>query len=70
MSRFSLVRWVTAENRGRLNEFTSRHYSAMAHDLDGAWCFSPERIRLGYDLQRALRLRPATVKDYQIAKGG
>ncbi len=71
MSRFSLVRWVTAKTEADLNEFTSRHYSAMAHDLDGALVFlAPNEFGLGYDLQRAPAVEASDVKDYQIAKGG
>jgi len=65
-TRFSLCRWISAENPGDLETFMDRHRSAIANDLDGAPVFlSPSQFSLEYDAERTPGLILKDVKEYQ-----
>ncbi|MFL5148493.1 MAG: hypothetical protein ACJ8DN_10160, partial [Microvirga sp.] len=65
-TRFSLCRWVSAEDRAELDKFIAAHGSAIAADLDGAPVFmAASPFSLKYDEERSPAIRFADVKDYQ-----
>ncbi|TVR10161.1 MAG: peptide chain release factor 3 [Salinarimonadaceae bacterium] len=64
--RFTVCRWVEAEDRVELDKFMSANNSAMAHDLDGAPVFlASSPFSLKYDQDRWPAIRFSDVKDYQ-----
>ncbi|WP_455477798.1 peptide chain release factor 3 [Bartonella sp. B10] len=66
-SRFSVCRWIFAENRDELQKFIANHRSSIAHDLDGDPVFLAENhFSLNYEIERALKIKFTTFKDYQI----
>ena len=65
-TRFSVCRWVSAEDRAELDRFLAAHGSAIADDLDGAPVFmATSPFSLKYDEERSPAIRFADVKDYQ-----
>ncbi len=65
-TRFSVCRWVSADDKAELDKFATANNSAMAADLDGAPVFmasSPFSLR--YDEERWPAIRFSDVKDYQ-----
>src|SRR3954471_24315437 len=65
-TRFSLCRWVSAEDRAELDRFIAAHGSAIAADLDGAPVFmAASPFSLKYDQERSPAIRVTDVKDYQ-----
>ena len=65
-SRFSLCRWIEADDRAELERFIDSHGSSIADDLDGAPVFLAESaFSLRYDADRWPDIRFADVKDYQ-----
>jgi peptide chain release factor 3 len=65
-TRFSLCRWVTADDLAELDRFVAAHGSAMARDLDGAPVFmAPNAFMLKYEQDRWPAIRFSDVKDYQ-----
>jgi peptide chain release factor 3 len=66
--RFSLCRWVSADEPAELDRFADAHGSAMASDLDGAPVFmAASPFSLKYEEDRWTAVRFADVKDYQKA---
>lgn len=69
MSRFSVVRWLAAENPADLDAFVAKHRSSIAHDLDGSLVFlAQNEFLLKYDLDRATGITVTDIKDYQVGK--
>jgi peptide chain release factor 3 len=65
-TRFTLCRWVEADDRAELDRFVAAHGSAMAADLDDAPVFmAPTPFLLKYEEERWPAMRFADVKDYQ-----
>src|SRR5918997_352468 len=65
-TRFSLCRWVEADDRAELDRFVAAHASAMAADLDDAPVFmAPTAFMLKYEEERWPAIRFSDVKDYQ-----
>jgi peptide chain release factor 3 len=65
-TRFSLCRWITAEDRVELDKFVDAHGSSMARDLDEAPVFmAPSPFQLKYEQDRWPAIRFSDVKDYQ-----
>jgi peptide chain release factor 3 len=65
-TRFSLCRWIEADDRAELDRFIDAHLSAMAHDLDQAPVFmAPSPFSLQYEQDRWKAIRFSDVKDYQ-----
>jgi peptide chain release factor 3 len=65
-TRFSLCRWVTADDAAELDRFAAAHTSAMAADLDDAPVFmAPSPFMLKYEEERWPAIRFSEVKDYQ-----
>ena len=67
-SRFTVGRWVAADNRADLEDFEKRHHSAMARDLDDAPVFLAESaFMLTYEMEKWPDIVFSDVKDYQLA---
>ncbi len=65
-TRFSVCRWVEADDRDEIDRFENAHMSSMARDLDGAPVFlAPSAFSLKYDQERWPDVRFTDVKDYQ-----
>ena len=65
-SRFTVCRWITSEEPGKLKSFIDSHGSSIADDLDGAPVFlSTSAFQLNYDAERHPEIRFSDVKDYQ-----
>jgi peptide chain release factor 3 len=65
-TRFSLCRWIDADDRTELDRFVESHLSAMARDLDEAPVFmAPSPFQLQYEQDRWKAIRFSDVKDYQ-----
>ena len=53
-SRFSVCRWISSDDRDKLETFIERHRGSMASDLDGAPVFmAPSAFELRYELDRS-----------------
>ena len=65
-TRFTLCRWVSADDRAELDRFSAAHHSAMAADLDDAPVFmAPTPFLVKYEEERWPAIRFSDVKDYQ-----
>ncbi len=69
VSRFSVCRWVTTEEAGKIDELARRDSSAMARDLDGDPVYlATSAFALTYEQDRYPMLKFTDVKDYQKQK--
>jgi peptide chain release factor 3 len=67
MSRFSICRWISADDRAELFRFTEAHRGDMARDLDGDPVFLAQNtFSLNYEAERWKAIRFEAVKDYQV----
>ncbi|MET0596817.1 MAG: peptide chain release factor 3 [Mesorhizobium sp.] len=67
MARFSICRWITADDRAELSRFVEAHRGDIARDLDGDPVFlAQHEFSLNYEAERWKAIRFATVKDYQV----
>ena len=65
-TRFSLCRWIDADDPAELDRFVESHLSAIARDLDEAPVFmAPSPFQLQYEQDRWENVRFSDVKDYQ-----
>ena len=65
-TRFSICRWITADDPRELDKFIESHLSSMARDLDEAPVFmAPNQFNLQYEMDRYKAIRFSDVKDYQ-----
>jgi peptide chain release factor 3 len=65
-TRFSLCRWISADDRAELDRFVDAHLSSMAKDLDDAPVFmAPSPFQLQYEQDRWKAISFTDVKDYQ-----
>jgi peptide chain release factor 3 len=65
-TRFSICRWITADDQRELDKFIESHLSAMARDLDEAPVFmAANTFNLQYEMDRYKSIRFSDVKDYQ-----
>jgi peptide chain release factor 3 len=65
-TRFSICRWITAEDQRELDKFIDSHLSSMARDLDDAPVFmAPNQFNLQYEVDRYKAIQFSDVKDYQ-----
>ncbi|MDF2970389.1 MAG: peptide chain release factor 3 [Microvirga sp.] len=65
-TRFSICRWITADDPRELDKFIESHLSAMARDLDDAPVFmAPNQFNLQYEVDRYKAIQFSDVKDYQ-----
>jgi peptide chain release factor 3 len=64
--RFTVGRWIAAENPADRDAFIASHRGDMAEDLDGAPVFlAPSQFLLNYEIERAPKIVFSDVKDYQ-----
>ncbi|MHC5306265.1 peptide chain release factor 3 [Bartonella sp. LJL80] len=69
-ARFTVCRWISADDKADLEKFVTSHRSAIAHDLDGDPVFLAEHgFSLNYEAERAPKIKFATFKDYQVRNG-
>jgi peptide chain release factor 3 len=65
-TRFSICRWITADDQRELDKFIESHLSAMARDLDEAPVFmAANTFNLQYEMDRYKSIQFSDVKDYQ-----
>jgi peptide chain release factor 3 len=65
-TRFSICRWITADDQRELDKFIESHLSSMARDLDDAPVFmAPNMFNLQYEMDRYKAIQFSDVKDYQ-----
>ncbi|MGL5117136.1 MAG: peptide chain release factor 3 [Beijerinckiaceae bacterium] len=65
-TRFSLCRWITAQDPLELRKFEDGHGSALSNDLDGSPVFmAPTAFSLKYDVERWPTISFRDIKDYQ-----
>jgi peptide chain release factor 3 len=65
-TRFSICRWITADDPRELDKFIESHLSSMARDLDDAPVFmAPNMFNLQYEVDRYKAIQFSDVKDYQ-----
>ena len=65
-TRFSICRWITADDHKELDKFIESHLSSMARDLDEAPVFmAANAFNLQYEMDRYKSIRFSDVKDYQ-----
>jgi len=66
MSRFTLCRWISSDDKAALRGFIDAHGSAIALDIDGDPVFmAPSAYSLRYDSERHPQIVFSDVKDYQ-----
>ncbi|MGN6146095.1 MULTISPECIES: peptide chain release factor 3 [Phyllobacteriaceae] len=67
MSRFSVCRWISADERAELTRFVEGHRGDIARDLDGDPVFlAQHEFSLNYEAERWKAIRFAAIKDYQV----
>jgi len=67
IARFSVCRWIAADNPVELDRFIEAHRGDMARDLDGDPVFlAPHAFGLNYEAERWKAIRFTDVKDYQV----
>ncbi|ENQ68944.1 hypothetical protein C962_02989 [Brucella melitensis CNGB 1076] len=67
MSRFSICRWISADNPAELDRFIAAHRADIAHDLDNDPVFLAQNgFSLNYEAERWKDIRFTTIKDYQV----
>ena len=65
-TRFSICRWITADDPRELDKFIESHLSSMARDLDDAPVFmAANAFNLQYEMDRYKAIQFSDVKDYQ-----
>jgi peptide chain release factor 3 len=68
-ARFSVCRWISANDPGELDRFVAAHRGDIARDLDGDPVFlAPHAFGLNYEAERWKAIRFEAVKDYQLQK--
>jgi peptide chain release factor 3 len=66
MSRFTLCRWISSDDKPALRNFIDAHGSSIALDIDGDPVFmAPSAYSLRYDSERHPQIVFSDVKDYQ-----
>ena len=67
MSRFSICRWIYADQPGELERFIDTHRGDIARDLDDDPVFLAQHgFSLNYEAERWKQIRFDAVKDYQV----
>ena len=67
MARFTVCRWIAADDPLELQRFMDAHRGDMARDLDGDPVFlAPHEFGLRYESDRWKQIRFAAIKDYQV----
>ncbi|GHC74726.1 peptide chain release factor 3 [Limoniibacter endophyticus] len=69
VARFSICRWISADNEAELQRFINAHRADMARDLDDDPVFLAQHtFSLNYEADRWKDIRFADIKDYQQRK--
>jgi peptide chain release factor 3 len=67
MARFTICRWISAEDKGELERFIAAHRGDIARDLDEDPVFlAPHEFGLKYEADRWKAITFTAVKDYQV----
>lgn len=67
MSRFSICRWITADDPAEVERFIAAHRADIAHDLDNDPVYMAQNtFSLNYEAERWNNIRFQEVKDYQV----
>jgi peptide chain release factor 3 len=67
MSRFSICRWIDADDKLDLTRFVEAHRGDIARDLDNEPVFlAQHEFSLNYEAERWKAIRFAAIKDYQV----
>ena len=67
MSRFSICRWITADDPAEIDRFIAAHRADIAHDLDNDPVYMAQNtFSLNYEAERWKAIRFEEVKDYQV----
>ncbi|MFK4823730.1 peptide chain release factor 3 [Paenochrobactrum sp. BZR 588] len=67
MSRFSICRWITADDPAEVDRFIAAHRADIAHDLDNDPVYMAQNtFSLNYEAERWKAIRFEEVKDYQV----
>ncbi|MGH6761826.1 MAG: peptide chain release factor 3 [Phyllobacterium sp.] len=66
-ARFTVSRWISADDPAELQRFINAHRADIAHDLDNDPVFLAQNVfSLNYEAERWKAIRFAAVKDYQV----
>jgi peptide chain release factor 3 len=69
MSRFSVCRWVSADNAAELDKFITARRGDIARDLDGDPVFlAQDSFSLRYESERYPAIKMVAIKEYHVAK--
>ncbi|MCX8995741.1 peptide chain release factor 3 [Rhizobiaceae bacterium BDR2-2] len=69
MSRFSVCRWISADQAGDLDTFMNSHRGDIARDLDGDPVYlSQDAFSLRYESERYPAVRMVAIKEYHAVK--
>ncbi len=69
MSRFSVCRWISSENKLDLEKFVTVKRGDIARDLDGDPVFlAQDAFSLRYEAERYPSIKMAAIKEYHVAK--
>ena len=68
-ARFSVCRWISADNRDDLDRFVNAHRGDIARDLDGDPVFlASDGFSLNYEAERWKMIRMVAIKEYHVRK--
>ncbi|MGL3608289.1 peptide chain release factor 3 [Rhizobium sp. G187] len=69
MSRFSVCRWISAENAADLDKFMTARRGDICRDLDGDPVFmAQDQFSLRYEAERYPAIKMVAIKEYHVAK--
>ena len=69
MARFSVCRWISADNKADLERFITTHRGDIARDLDGDPVFlAQDGFSLNYEAERWKMIGMKAIKEYHVAK--
>ena len=67
LARFTVCRWISADEPGELQRFIDTHRGDIARDLDGDPVFLAQHgFGLNYEAERWKQIRFDAIKDYQV----
>lgn len=66
MARFSMCRWISADDENDVDQFIKSHRGDIARDLDGDPVFlAADGFSLNYEADRAPNIKMVDIKEYQ-----
>ncbi|SFI68974.1 bacterial peptide chain release factor 3 (bRF-3) [Phyllobacterium sp. CL33Tsu] len=67
LARFTVARWISADDPAELQRFINAHRADIAHDLDNDPVFLAQNsFSLSYEAERWKAIRFTAIKDYQV----